>query len=473
MKTHNKSIFIFRRDYRLYDNTGLIEALKKSVTVIPIFIFTPEQLIHNDYKSDNAVQFMIESLEDLDNQLKEKGSRLFYFYGTPANVIKKILNNDKNIDAVFVNRDYTPYSKKRDTEIEEVCKKSKRTFESYEDCLLHPVGSIRSGSDEIYVKFTPYFRVASKVKVDDPNKNNYSNYIGKKSKIEGEYTGSKKKFYKENENIAVHGGRDLGLKILVSIEKFKNYNKDRNTLAKPTTRLSAYIKFGCVSIREVYHKIKDKLGMKNDLIKQLHWREFYYNITEFYPNVLDDDWKKKNFKDYYKKIPWLTYETASVVQKKHFEAWKKGETGYPIVDACMKQLSSGYMENRGRLIVSSFLVKNLFFHWAEGEKWFANTLFDYDPENNSGGWQWTSGSGTDSQIYFRVLSPISQSLRFDPDCLYIKKWIPELKDVPNDHIHEWNKYYHLYPNIKYPKPIIDYSSTAKKAIEKYKKALYN
>lgn len=474
MKVYNKSVFIFRRDYRLHDNTGLIEALKKSITVIPIFILTPEQLVHNEYKSDNAVQFMIESLEDLDNQLKEKGSRLFYFYGTPASVIKKILNNDKNIDAVFVNRDYTPYSKKRDTEIEEVCKKSKRTFESYEDYLLHPVGSIRSGSDEIYVKFTPFFRVASKVKVNDVTKNNYSNYLGRKSKIEGEYTGSKKKFYKENENIAVHGGRDLGLKILAGIEKFKNYNKDRNTLAKPTTRLSAYIKFGCVSIREVYHKIKDKLGMKNDLIKQLYWREFYCNILEYHPNTLSTNWKEKNLKDNYKNVPWITYKTANSEQKKQWEAWINGTTGFPSVDSAMRELNtSGFMHNRGRLIVSSFLVKNLFFHYAEGEKYFAQTLFDYDPSNNLGGWGWISGSHVDTQPYFRVLSPVSQSLRFDPDCLYIKKWIPELKDVPNDHIHEWHKYYHLYPKIKYPKPIIDYSSTAKKAIEKYKKALYH
>lgn len=473
MKEFNKSIFIFRREYRLADNIGLINALKNSVMVIPIFIFTPEQITdQNQYKSHGAVQFMIEALEDLNKQLEDKGSRLYYFYGKQHEVIDKLLK-DKTIDAVFVNRDYTPYAKKRDEDIELVCKKHKKTFRSFEDYLLHPVGSILSGSNEIYVKFTPFFRVAVKKKVPEPLKNNYSNYINKKNKFTGEYTGSREKFYEENPNIAVHGGRELALKILAGIQKFKKYNDDRNTLAIPTTRLSAYIKFGCVSIREVYQKIKEKLGMKNDLIKQLFWREFYSTILEFYPNVADNDWKKRNFKGNYSKVPWLTYETATPSQMKLLDAWKSGNVGYPIIDACLKELlNTGFMNNRGRLIVASFLVKNLFFHWAEGEKHFSKYLCDIDFANNNGNWQWVASSGVDSSPYFRVFSPFLQSLKYDPDCIYIKKWLPELKDVENKHIHEWHKYYHLYPKVKYPKPIVDYSSTAKKAIEKYKKALY-
>jgi len=472
MKEYMKSIFIFRRDYRLNDNIGLLEALAKSIEVIPIFIFTPEQLVNNPYKSDNAVQFMIESLEDLDEQLKNKGSRLFYFFGKPNEVLTKVIKS-ANADAVFVNRDYTPYSKKRDESLEKVCEKNKATFHSYEDVLLHPVGSIRTGSDEIYTKFTPYWNKASKVKVVDIKTNKYDNYFSGRKKIVGEFKGNKAKFYKYNENLAVRGGRDNALKILNHIDAFKKYNEERNILSKQTTRLSAYIKFGCVSIREVYHKMKDKLGMKNDLIKQLHWREFYYNIGEFNTDILE---KKKNFKKAYDKIPWITYDKATDKQKEQWKAWCEGKTGFASVDSAMRELvHTGFLHGRGRLIVSSFLIKNMFFHWKEGEKFFAQYLVDYDWIVNGGvgNWSWMAGSGADSTPYFRILSPIIQGKTKDPECEYIKQWLPELKDVPNEHVHEWYKYYHLYPNVNYPKPVLDYSSSAKKTIEKYKKALYS
>ena len=373
-----------------------------------------------------------------------------------------------------MNSDYTPYSKKRDESLEKVCEKNKATFHSYEDVLLHPVGSIRTGSDEIYTKFTPYWNKASKVKVVDIKTNKYDNYFSGRKKIVGEFKGNKAKFYKYNENLAVRGGRDNALKILNHIDAFKKYNEERNILSKQTTRLSAYIKFGCVSIREVYHKMKDKLGMKNDLIKQLHWREFYYNIGEFYPETLSEDNKIKNLKPQYAKVPWITYATATPAQKQLWNAWIKGETGYPVHDACQRQLlQTGFMENRGRLIVSSFLVKNMFFHYSEGEKFFSKYLADVDRFSNLGGWGWISGSHADSSPFFRILSPIIQSQKSDPECKYIKKWLPELKDVPNEHVHEWYKYYHLYPNVNYPKPVLDYSSSAKKTIDKYKKALYS
>lgn len=469
MKQYMKSIFIFRRDYRLNDNIGLIEALSNSIEVIPIFIFTPEQLVNNPYKSDNAVQFMIESLEDLDQQLKDKGSKLFYFFGKPHEMLEHVIKKTK-ADSVFVNRDYTPYSKKRDEELQKVCEKHKVAFNSYEDVLLHPVGSIRTGSDEVYTKFTPYFNKASKVKVNDVKSNKYTNYTSNKTKITGEFKGNKSKFYEFNENLAVRGGRDNAMKILNNIQKFKNYNKDRNTLSKETTRLSAYIKFGCVSIREVYHKIKDKLGMKNDLIKQLYWREFYYNIGEFNTDILE---KKQNFKKAYDKIPWITYDKATDKQKEQWKAWCDGKCGVPIVDAGMRELKSGIVHNRARLIIASFLVKNMFWSPFEGEKYYAKYLADYDFIINLLNWSWVSGGGHDTMPFFRIFSPVSQSKTWDFECKYIKKWIPELKDIPNDHIHEWDNYYHLYPNVNYPKPMLDISSTAKKAIEKYKKGLYS
>lgn len=472
MKEYMKSIFIFRRDYRLNDNIGLLEALARSIEVIPIFIFTPEQLINNPYKSDNAVQFMVESLDNLDQQLRDKGSKLFYFFGKPNEILNKIIKKTKP-DAVYVNRDYTPYSKKRDELLEQVCQKNKINFHSYEDVLLYPVGTVRNGSGDIYTKFTPYFHKARKVKVNDVRMNKYNNYISNKKKIIGEFKGNKGRFYKYNENLAVRGGRTNAMKILEHIEQFKNYNNDHNILSKETTRLSAYIKFGCVSIREVYHKMKDKLGVRNDLIKQLYWREFYYNISEYNPNIFSHDWSEKNFKDNYKKVKWITLNTASDEQKKQWKALMECRSGIPCVDACVKQLiTQGFLHNRGRLILGSFIVKNMFFHWAEGEKFFSKWLVDLDLPNNTNNWLWLSGAGADSQIFIRVFNPWIQGLRFDHDCKYIKKWLPQLTDIPNEHIHEWFKYHHLYPNIDYPPPMLDASSTAKKAIEKYKKALY-
>lgn len=472
MKEYDISIFIFRRDFRIEDNIGLINALKKSNYVVPIFILTPEQLINNQYKSNNCIQFMIESLEDLNINLKKYNSKIFYFFDTPHKIIAKILAKNK-INAVFVNRDYTPYSQQRDEKIKEVCDKNNVVFESYEDYLLQPVGSIRTGQDTIYTKFTPFFNTAKKIKVNDVTKNNYKNFIPRTHKIMYEFKGNIHKFYELNENIAINGGRKNALKILNNIQHFKNYNKDRNTLKIPTTRLSAYIKFGCVSIREVYHKIKTKLGMSNDLIKQLYWREFYYNVGYFNSDKVKD---QRNFKESYDKIPWITYDKATQEQKKQWKAWCNGQTGFPIVDAAMRQLNkTGFMENRGRLIVASFLVKDMFWSPYEGEKYFSQYLVDIDWLVNSascGNWGWISGASVDTQPFFRVFSPYQQSIKYDTDCVYIKKWIPELKDVSTDHIHQWDKYYNQYPEISYPKPILDHSSSAKKTIEKYKKALY-
>lgn len=458
---YNKSIFIFRRDYRLVDNTGLIKALELSKNVIPLFIFTPEQLVSNKYKSDNAVQFMIESLEDLNDMLKNKKSRLFYFYGKPSKVLNNIINN-VDIDAVFVNADYTPYSIKRDKEIEKVCNDNGIEFHSYEDVLLNPIRSILTGQEDVYTKFTPYFNKAKKIKPSSINLSNKSNYVSGRTRIRGEFTGNKDKFFKYNSQLAQNGGRKEALKILKKIKQFKNYNKERNILIKNTTRLSAYIKFGCVSIREVYYTFKKYLGLKNDLIKQLYWRDFYYNIGYEFPRIYK---KYGNLKEKYDKIKWLG-------TKSNLNKWKQGLTGYPIVDAAMRELNeTGFMHNRGRLIVSNFLIKILLINWQDGEKYFSNKLIDIDPSVNLGNWGWSAGSGADSQPYFRIFNPWTQGEKFDQDAKYIKKWIPELQDVDAEHIHKWYDHYNDY-DVDYPAPIVDYSSMRKKALKMYKKALY-
>jgi len=450
---NNLSIFIFRRSFRLYDNTGLINALKNSKKVIPIFIFTPEQIKKNKYKSNNAIQFMIESLNELNKELKEKKSKLYFFYGKQHKIISKI-NKEIKIDSVYVNKDYTPYAIKRDKKIKKTCEKNNIKFFEFEDILLRPVGSIKS-NDNVYLKFTPYFRACAKIKVNKPIKNLYSNYF--KKKIKCEFKKDIDNFYKFNENILIRGGRKNALLKLNKINNFKKYNDKRNILSISTTHLSAYIKFGCLSIREVYHKFKKKLQNNNQLISQLHWRDFYYNICFFHPNVIG-----KSLKSKYDDIEWDNNSNL-------FNKWKEGKTGYPVVDACMRELNTtGYMHNRGRLIVASFLVKILLVDWRKGEKYFATQLTDYDVSVNNGNWQWVAGSGADSQPYFRIFNPWLQSKKFDENCEYIKKWIPELSEVKNNDIHKWDLKYNLYNKV-YIKPIVNYKEKRQNTLKIYKK----
>ena len=453
---NNLSIFIFRRSFRLYDNIGLINALKNSKKVLPIFIFTPEQIKKNKYKSNNAIQFMIESLNELNKELKEKKSKLYFFYGKQHKIISKI-NKEIKIDSVYVNRDYTPYSIKRDKKIKKTCEKNNIKFFEFEDILLRPVGSVKT-NDSVYLKFTPYFRACTKIKVNKPTKNLYSNYF--KKKIKCEYKKDIDNFYKFNEHILIRGGRKEGLLKLNKINKFKKYNDKRNILSISTTHLSAYIKFGCISIREVYHKFKKKLQNNNQLISQLHWRDFYYNICFFHPHVIG-----KSLKSKYDDIEWDNNSNL-------FNKWKEGKTGYPVVDACMRELNTtGYMHNRGRLIVASFLVKILLVDWRKGEKYFATQLTDYDVSVNNGNWQWVAGSGADSQPYFRIFNPWLQSKKFDENCEYIKKWIPELSEVKNNDIHKWDLKYTSYKKV-YIKPIVNYKEKRLNTLKIYKKLKY-
>jgi deoxyribodipyrimidine photo-lyase len=459
---YKKSVFIFHRDLRLDDNTGLIEALKNSELVLPIFIFDSRQVTNNPYKSSNCVQFMIASLEDLDNQLDKKGSGLKYFYGLSHLIVQKIIN-EYEIDAVYYNRDYTRFALTRDEEIMEVCKKKGVMVHSPEDYLLLPMGTILTGGGLIYSKFTPYFMKAKSEKVSKVSVNKYNNYwnIGKKM-VSGEIDKDAiHKYYKKNDNILAVGGRDNVIKKLgeISMGNFGKYNENRDNPSIETTQLSAYIKFGCISIREVYWKFRDTLGTKNDLIKQLYWREFYYNIGYGFPQI----YLSKSLKPKYDELKWIG---SNIWLNK----WKEGITGFPIVDAGMRQMNTtGFMHNRLRLITSNFLIKICGIDWREGEKYFAQTLYDYDWAVNNGNWQWGAGSGSDSQPYFRIFNPWIQSKTHDPDGIYIKKWIPELVDVDNKDLHKWDISSKKYSNIKYPIPMLDYNEQKLKVLDMYGK----
>jgi deoxyribodipyrimidine photo-lyase len=452
-------LFIFRRDLRIQDNIALNMAAEQCKHVFPIFIFTPEQITDkNKFKSDNAIQFMIESLDDLQSNIHKHNGNLNTFYGENDVIIKKLIKK-WNIDSVFFNRDITPYAKKRDHNIERICKNMNVECITGQDYYLYEPDAVTTGSGDYYSKYTPYYNKVITLKVATPKYTrqfHFTKVLDSNIKINDAYL----KFTDPNPNILVNGSRENGLKILNNISKFKTYDKIRNDLDKETTQLSAYLKFGSISVREAYEKMKSKLGIKSGLIKQLIWREFYAQLLFHNPRVLGNPLKEK-----YDKIKWDK-------NSKHLRAWKDGMTGFPIVDAGMREMNeTGYMHNRARLITASFLIKTLLIDWEDGEKYFSQHLTDYDPASNNGNWQWVASTGADSQPYFRIFNPWSQSDKHDPDAEYIKKWIPELQDVPSNAIHKWDEEWKNYTNIKYPKPIVDYEAQREKALDMYKKVV--
>jgi deoxyribodipyrimidine photo-lyase len=465
----NISIFIFRRDFRLYDNTAFYRCLKESKIVYPIFIFTPEQVTSkNEFKSSNAIQFMIESLQDLSRYQNLKSLTLFY--GNYLNILKHIIKNDSKINAIYTNTDYTPYAIKRDKDIYNLCTTLNIQFNCYHDITLLTPGEITNLSGSVYQKFTPFYNTALSLKVSKlystPSKRQLEKLktLSRQIKLKSHiitFDIARQKFYRQNPNILVNGGREHGLSILNKINKFKEYKDTHNMLPLETTQLSAYLKFGCVSIREVYFKLVDKFGKRDPIVRQLFWRDFYYHLGYHFTDRFT-----KSLKEKYDKIKWKT-------SKVKLDAWKAGETGFPIVDACMKQINTtGYMHNRGRLIVASFLVKNLGIDWRLGEKYFAQSLVDYDVLVNNGNWQWISGSGADSQPYFRIFNPSLQSEKFDPKCEYIKKWLSNLSQIPNKELHHWEEHHTKYnlKDIEYVKPIINYKESKEKVLDMYKQA---
>ena len=454
-------LFIFRRDLRIVDNNGLNLLNDKCKNIYTIFIFTPEQVgSNNKYKSDNSVQFMISSLEDLSYQISKVGGHLYTFYGNNDKIVADCIKAF-NIDVVCFNLDITPYARERDEKIIKLCQHMK-TYVMYDyDYYLCEPGSVVNGSGEPYQKYTPFYNTAKKIKVEKPAGKRKLHLKRNDAHVANKITLNEavKKFVGiENPHILVHGGRENAIKqIHIAAKNIKHYEQTRDELSKPTSQLSAYIKFGCVSIREVYYAFKTN----HSFIRQLYWRDFYAGILYSFPRVLGHALKPK-----YDKIKWHHNE-------RWFNAWCRGETGFPVVDAGMRQLNAtGYMVNRARLIVASFLIKTLLIDWREGEKYFASKLTDYDVASNNGNWGWISSGGADSQPFFRIFNPSRQGENFDKDCIYIKKWVPELSSLEPKIIHNWETEWINHKDIKYPKPICDYSEQKERALKMYKQALY-
>lgn len=524
-RKYQKSIFIFRRDLRLKDNTALINALYSSNSVYCFFILDSNILLSNSLYSSfslpldpilllkrkqrriHLLRFLKESLLDLQKQFdkldieKEKevggnnssiSSNLTFLLGDPVSTIRKIIQTDKKIEAVFVNRDYTPYSIERDQSIEEVCRSSNIDFIECPDILINEPEEILNSTNEPFKVFSHYYNKAiekplrkessldiKKYKIniisfDNNNSRILKNFnsIERLDNIEEFFSQIiNEQFPVINNTTSLSSPTQLLLigtrkkyRELISALKYK-FNKDNkqkeyiNLLDNTASHLSPYLKFGICSIREVYSTIQKELGFNHCLLRQLYWRDFYVYIGFHFPFVFTSPFQGRYRRN----------NKTNVIQWKNdpheFEIWCNGKTGFPIVDAGMRELNeSGYMHNRVRLITASFLVKDLHIDWRYGERYFALKLVDYDPSINNGNWQWVASTGCDAQPFFRIFNPWLQQKKFDPNCNYIKKWIPELKDTPVNLIHEWyntvnstfDKSTKLSQIENYPRPIVEH-----------------
>lgn len=419
-----EAVFIFRKDLRIYDNLTLNYVSKNYDVIHPVFFFTDEQVgSQNKYASHRSITFMKQSLKQL---------------GVPTFSVKNykeipsfINKQYPNISGVFFNNDYTPYSIERDTYIRKWAKNSNYETLSLEDPLI--LGEFIERKTP-YVKFTPFLNEVLKKKIST---NDQTKTIKNKLKV------------KLNDDYPL---RKEALAILSDTKKFSEYGNKRDYFDYNTTRINIYVKFGLVSPREVALIFTSN----KDLLRQFIWRDFYYSY--YYkssdPKVYQGDLNIS--------INWNN-------DKKLLELWKEGKTGYPIVDACMRQLKKeGYISNRARLIVSSFLSKNLLIDWREGERYFSQQLLDIDRIQNTAGWHSSVGVSKHSLPYFRIFNPWIQSKKYDKNAFYIKKWIPELKNVLDKDIHDWEKSYEKY-NVNYPYPIVNYKESKELFLKSIKK----
>lgn len=444
-------VFIFRRDFRLQDNTAFLEAAKAGA-VLPIFIFNEKQIDpdKNAYFSNNQVQFMIQCITDLQSQIAELGGKLYIFETntTDIDVLEK-LSTLADIKAIAFNTDVTPFALHRDSKINEWCRDKGIETICREDYTLLPIDRVKNKSGKPYEVYTPFYRTAVKLQVQAPS--TVPSNIRFETKIKLTENVDMSRYYKANPNVEIKGGRREAMAVLQRIRtgSFRLYEKDRDYPSKDsTTRLSAYIKFGCASIREVYDTSKNAMGRNSLLVQQLLWREYYYNIAYHFPEVLRGQigqLPSTFIRGKYEKT-----KSKWNASEDDFLKWTRGETGFPIVDAAMRCLNTtGWMHNRLRMVVAMFLVRHLNIDWRKGEQYFATQLVDYDVINNNQGWCWCL-------TYRRTLNPFKQTGKFDPQCAFIKKWVPELRDVPVvDIIVWWEKSSEYLDRVNYPKMMIE------------------
>ncbi len=448
---YTNSVFIFRRDLRLQDNTGLNEALRLSKQVLPCFIFDPRQIEPHPYQSKSALQFMLQCLTDLQQQLKALGAELGLYQALPLQVISQLVRQQA-IQAVFINRDYTPFSRQRDDELATLCKELGISLYILNDSLLTEPEQALKNDQTPYKVFTAFYKNARQFPIPLPHVLYSQSFLLPQTSSNIKDLGLSLTEIKAN---VLQGGRNQALAMLATLSHQADYQNMRDYPAlDSTSKLSAHLKFGTCSVREAYYAIVEVLGSEHPLLRQLYWRDFFTHIAYHFPQVFG-----RAFIDKFANLPWDN-------NRVYFQAWAEGKTGFPIVDAGMRELNeTGFMHNRVRMIAASFLVKDLHVSWRWGERYFAQHLIDYDPCVNNGNWQWAASTGCDAQPYFRIFNPWLQQQKFDADCKYIYHWLPELKGFSTKTIHQW---YKKHQPCNYPTPIIDHAYESQLSKARYK-----
>ena len=432
METVN--IFWFRRDLRLNDNAGLYHALKAGTPVVPVFIFDKNILDRLGNRSDRRVEFIHAALEEIQALLLGQGASLEVYHATPLTAFTQLLEKYK-IQTVFTNHDYEPYAAERDASVARLLEQHGASLQTYKDQVIFEKNEVLKDDGKPYTVFTPYskkWKAALKP------------FHLKPYPTEKYFPGFYKQAAQELPSLESMGfsganrpfpSKELNEQIVLKYQEQRNF-----PALEGTSRLGVHLRFGTISIREIARR---SMGLSETYLNELIWRDFYHMILWHFPQVA----KGRAFKPEYDLIQWR-------IDEGEFERWCNGQTGYPIVDAGMRELNAtGFMHNRVRMIVASFLTKHLLLDWRLGEAWFAEKLLDFDLAANNGGWQWAAGSGCDAAPYFRIFNPYLQTEKFDPALAYIKKWVPEFEES------------------SYPKPIVVHEEARKRCLETYSKAL--
>lgn len=446
-------IHIFHRDLRLEDNTAL-NALAATVdTIVPVFIFDERQTQQHPYRSNPGLQMLCESLIDLDAALQKKDAALHVRSGITEEVLEAMIAELAPV-AISYNKDYTPFAQMRDHAIDAICAKHGVTVISEHDVTLRAPGTVVTKEGKPYSVYTRYRVAVEMLPLLEPKKLLRTVVF---------------KLHAHSENLAricdhlvpqkqllrVQGGRTAAKQQLKKLTHNTIYTKQRDFPAvSATSLLSAHIKFGTLSIREIYQYATMYMPQPDTFLRELLWHDFFTTICALAPHVYKGAYKKE-----FDALVWDT-------DKKKFEAWKKGMTGFPIVDAGMRELAAtGYMHNRVRMIVASFLIKDLHINWQWGERYFATMLTDYDPAVNNGNWQWVAGTGCDASPWFRIFNPWLQQQKFDANCAYIKRWIPELVSLSSKDIHDLEGIVRIQTG--YPTPMCDHKIEAQETKRRY------
>jgi deoxyribodipyrimidine photo-lyase len=428
------NLFWFRRDLRLHDNAGLYHALKSGNPVVPVFIFDRNILDLLEEKADRRVTFIYNAIKEMQSHLVASGASMEIHYGTPSAVIKTLIDKYE-VEQVFTNHDYEPYALERDGEIKEMLDDAGIAFNTYKDQVIFERDEIIKDDGRPYTVFTPYSKRWLATLTDFY----FQSYPTERYH---------KNFYKQ-EPLAFPSLSEMGF--IETPEDYPtkhpeeavimHYDKHRDIPGVAgTSRAGVHLRFGTISIRQLALKAS---SLNQVYLKELIWRDFYQMILWHFPKV----GRGHTFRIEYENIKWRNNEVE-------FERWCNGTTGYPIVDAGMRELNeTGFMHNRIRMVVASFLCKHLLIDWRWGEAYFAGKLLDFDLASNNGGWQWAAGSGCDAAPYFRIFNPYLQTKKFDPDFKYIRRWVPEFEE------------------FNYPLPIIEHEAARKRCLQVYGEAL--